>query len=171
VAGASLDNLASGKRINFEENMNERLSLTSGRARTGSCLQELLLVRFHLLCMVGLLNFITTFSAQAECVQMNLCPLATYAVLGLGTANCQTIDVTRPEALMSLGPKLHDINGDKGHDHPGDLPTDKDNLRRNDKSDAGSGGLRPISKLNAWVQIVGGLALLIGIQRLRKHRV
>lgn len=153
--------------------MNERLSLTSGRAQTGSSFQELLLVRFHLLCMVGLVNFIITFSAQAEWVQMNLGPLPTYAVLGLGTANCQAIDVTRPEALTSLGPKLHDINGNKvwERDHPGDLPTDKDNLPRNDKSDGGSGGLRPISKLNTWVQIAGGLALLIGIQRLRKHRI
>jgi hypothetical protein len=123
--------------------------------------------------MVVLANFITTFSAQAECVQMDLGPLATYAILGLGTANCQAIDLTRPEALVSLGPKPEDIIGNKvwGHDHPEDLPTDKDNLPGNDKSDGGSAGSRPISKLNTWVQIVGGLALLIGIQRLRKHRV
>ena len=153
--------------------MNERLSLTSGSARTGWGFQELLLVLLHLLCMVGLVIFIPTFSVQAECVQTNWSPLATYAVLGLGTANGHALDVTRPKALVSLGPKLHDINSNKvlGSGHPADLSTDKDDLRRNDKSDGGSGGLRPISKLNTWVQIAGGLALLIGIQRLRKHRI
>jgi hypothetical protein len=153
--------------------MNEPLSLTSGSARTGRGFQEVLLVRFHLLCMAGLVIFIATLSAQAECVQMNLSPLATYAVLRLGTVNCQATDLTRPEARVSLEAKLHDINGNKLLENyrPGDLSTDKDDLRRNDKSDGGSGGLRPISKLNTWVQIAGGLALLIGIQRLRKHRI
>jgi hypothetical protein len=123
--------------------------------------------------MVGLANFITTFSAQAECVQMNLGPLPTYAVLGLATVNGQAIEITLPEALVSPGPKLHDYNDNKAwqHDHPEDVPTDKDNLPRNDKSDGGSGGLQPISKLNTWAQIAGGLALLIGIQRFRKHWV
>jgi hypothetical protein len=152
--------------------LNEGLSLTVGRARTGSNFQELLLVRFHLLCMVGLANFVTTFSAQAESVQTNLGPLVTYAVLGLGNGDCHAIEVKPPEALMSLGPKPYDISDNKvsENEHPGDLPSDKEDLRRNDKSDGGSGRLRPKSKPNTWVQIVGGLALLIWIQHLRKHR-
>jgi hypothetical protein len=75
--------------------MNERLTLTSGRVRTGpNKIQEGLVVRFHLLCIVGLAIFIPTFSAQAEFVRMGLDSPANHAVLDLGTANHHEIKDT-----------------------------------------------------------------------------
>ena len=75
--------------------MNERLTLTSGRVMTGpSEIQEGPVVRFRLLCIVGLAIFIPTFSAQAEFVRMGLDSPASYAILGLGTANYHEIKDT-----------------------------------------------------------------------------
>ena len=78
--------------------MNERLTLTSGRVRTGPTkIQEGLVVRFHLLCVVGLVIFIPTFSAQAEFVRMGLDSPANYAVLDR-TANHHEIREKGSEA-------------------------------------------------------------------------
>jgi hypothetical protein len=100
---------------------------------------------------------------------MNLDLLATYPVLGPGTADRHAIGLTRPEAIVPLGPILNDINDNKfsGPDRPGDRLTDTYNLRRNGRSD----GARSVSKSNMWVQVAGGLALLIGLQHLRRHWV
>ena len=82
--------------------MNERLSLTSGRVRTRPSTQEGLVVRFHLLCIVGLAIFITAFSAQAEFIRIGLGSPANHAVVFLETANQHQIRGTRPVAPINF---------------------------------------------------------------------
>jgi phosphate/sulfate permease len=114
------------------------------------------LVLFLLLCLVGLAGFITAFSAGAGFVQMNSGPLAGYADSDLGTTNYHAVEVTGGKALVALDTHF---NSNK----------EKDSLLRHAKPDEDSGGLRSLSEPNTWVQIAGGFALLIGIQRVRKH--
>jgi hypothetical protein len=131
--------------------------------------QKLPLVQFHLLCMIGLGGFVTAFSGRAEFVQTNAGARANHADMHNDTG----------ATLMARNGSSGAIYGNYGaigssgaiYERPAVTTPIANSTKRENvaKATAQVAGLQHVVEPNTGVLILGGLALLLWIQRLRRH--
>ena len=132
-----------GNRVGYKEG----LLVGSCRLGTRAISQAVRLVRFPLFCLVGLLSVRLAFSAAAQWVPTKLDAAASYAASDRGTIS-----------VVATGkPENHELS------------SETQTLKK--KGDRQVSELAPIPNPSIGVEIVGGLALFLWVQRFRNSSV
>jgi hypothetical protein len=132
--------------------------------------QELPLVQFQLLCMIGLWSLITTFSARADFVQMNAGAHSSPPDIHTDTGATFMARSGRSGAIYGNYGSIYRTDGAIYERPTVTIPIENSTKRENVVKAAGQvAGLQPVAERNTGVLILGGLALLLWIQRFRRY--
>ena len=136
--------------------MNQRL-LRLKEAGRGVIFQNVLLVRFRLFCIIGAIGLVETFSANAD-----FGPVA----LGLGNDVLSGSVAASPAAMNELGSDgLLSVTETFADSATTDIPQPI----KSEKLGKRIAELQPPTEARIGMQILGGLALLLWVQRLRSY--